>query len=65
MGIRLRAAFLLEATGDGTRVSYESEFGGGALAALQGPVEKEAQKAGDESLQRLRPGRGRRRAADA
>jgi carbon monoxide dehydrogenase subunit G len=54
MGIKLKAAFLLEPAGDGTRVSYESEFGGAALAALQGPVEKEAQKAGDESLQRLR-----------
>jgi carbon monoxide dehydrogenase subunit G len=54
MGIQLRAAFLLESEGEGTRVSYESEFGGAALVALQSVVEKEAQKAGDESLQRLR-----------
>jgi carbon monoxide dehydrogenase subunit G len=54
MGTTLRAVFELEPAGDGTRVSYESEFGGAALAALQGPVEKEAKKAGDESLEKLR-----------
>jgi len=54
MGTKLRAVFGLEATGDGTKVSYESEFGGAALAPLQGTVEKEAQKAGEESLANLR-----------
>jgi uncharacterized protein YndB with AHSA1/START domain len=54
MGTKLRAAFGLEAAGDGTTVSYESEFGGAALAPLQATVEKEAQKAGEESLANLR-----------
>ena len=54
MGIKLRAVFALEESGEGTRVSYESEFGGAALAPLQGPVEKEAEKAGQESLEKLR-----------
>src|SRR5215211_4707226 len=36
MGTKLRAVFELEAAGDGTKVSYESEFGGAALAPLLG-----------------------------
>jgi carbon monoxide dehydrogenase subunit G len=54
MGVKLRAVFELEPTGDGTHVSYESEFSGAALAPLLGAVEKEAQKAGDESLANLK-----------
>jgi uncharacterized protein YndB with AHSA1/START domain len=53
MGTKLRAAFGLEPAGEGTKVSYESEFGGAALAPLQATVEKEAQKAGEESLANL------------
>jgi uncharacterized protein YndB with AHSA1/START domain len=54
MGTTLKAAFGLEAAGEGTKVSYESEFGGAALAPMQAAVEKEAQKAGEESLANLR-----------
>ena len=54
MGTKLRAVFELEAAGDGTHVAYESEFGGAALTPLLSSIEKEAQKAGDESLQRLK-----------
>jgi uncharacterized protein YndB with AHSA1/START domain len=54
MGTTLRAVFGVEAEGEGTRVSYESEFGGAALAPMQAAIEKEAHKAGEESLQKLR-----------
>ena len=54
MGTKVRAVFVLEETGEGSKVAYESEFGGAALAPLQGAIDKEAQKAGEESLQKLR-----------
>jgi carbon monoxide dehydrogenase subunit G len=54
MGTTLRAVFAIEAEGDGTRVSYESEFGGAALAPMQAAIEKEAHKAGEQSLEKLR-----------
>jgi carbon monoxide dehydrogenase subunit G len=54
MSTKLRAVFELEPAGDGTKVSYESEFGGAALAPLLATIEKEAAKAGQESLEKLR-----------
>ena len=54
MGTKLSAVFELEGAGDETKVSYSSEFGGAALAALAATLEKEAGKAGQESLEKLR-----------
>jgi|SRR3954451_4021883 len=54
MGTKLSAVFAVEANGDGTNVSYSSEFGGAALAPLAATLEKEAAKAGQESLEKLR-----------
>ena len=54
MGTTLRAVFAVEAAGEGSKVSYESEFGGAALAPMQAAIEKEAHKAGEQSLEKLR-----------
>ena len=54
LGVKLRAAYRLESSGEGTRLSYESEFGGLALRAVRGRVEKDAQTAGEESLEKFR-----------
>ena len=54
VGIKLRAAYVLEPAGDGTRVGYEGRFGGLALRPLGSQVEKEAVKAGERSLENLR-----------
>ena len=54
MGTTLSAVFEVEADDDGTHVSYSSEFGGAALAPLAAALEKEAAKAGQESLEKLR-----------
>jgi uncharacterized protein YndB with AHSA1/START domain len=55
MGTKLRAVYLLESNGNGsTKFTYESEFGGAALAAMAGPLEKESNKAGEESLDNFR-----------
>lgn len=54
MGTTLRAAFKLEADGSGTTVTYESEFGGDALAAMAGPIENASRQVADESLGKLK-----------
>jgi uncharacterized protein YndB with AHSA1/START domain len=54
MGTKLRAVYLLESNGDGTNFTYESEFGGAALAPMAGPLEKESNKAGEESLEKFK-----------
>jgi uncharacterized protein YndB with AHSA1/START domain len=55
MGTKLRAVYLLESNGNGgTNFTYESEFGGAALTAMAGPLEKESNKAGEESLENFR-----------
>jgi carbon monoxide dehydrogenase subunit G len=53
MGTKLTAVFTIEGSGENTNVSYASEFGGAALAPLAGTLEKEAAKAGQESLEKL------------
>jgi len=53
MGVKLRNAYSLEDDGDGTAVTFESEFGGEALAAMEAPLEAAAGKAGDDSLAKL------------
>jgi carbon monoxide dehydrogenase subunit G len=54
MGTTLSAVFEVDGSGDETNVSYSSEFGGAALAPLAATLEKEAAKAGQESLEKLR-----------
>ena len=54
MGTTLSATFTVAATGAGSTVTYESEFGGASIAAVVGPIETASKKAGDESLAKLR-----------
>lgn len=53
MGTKMRTTYALAPNGDGTTLTYESEFGGAALAAMEGPLTKESDKAATESLTRL------------
>jgi carbon monoxide dehydrogenase subunit G len=54
MGTTLSAVFTLDERDGESHVSYASEFGGAALAPLAATLEKEAAKAGQESLEKLR-----------
>lgn len=54
MGTKLRAVWRLEAANGGTRLSYESEFGGAALAPMAAALEKESRKSATESLEKLK-----------
>ncbi|TMK70926.1 MAG: SRPBCC family protein [Actinobacteria bacterium] len=54
MGTTLSASFKVDGSDEETSVSYSSEFGGAALAPLAATLEKEAAKAGQESLEKLR-----------
>ncbi len=53
MGTTMRTLYRLEPNGDGTLLTYESEFGGAALAAMAGPLTKESDKAASESIEKL------------
>ena len=54
MGTSMRTLYDLEEANGGTRVAYEAEFGGAALAAMAAPLEKESRKGANESLEKLR-----------
>lgn len=54
MGTKLRAVWRLEAADGGTRLTYESEFGGAALAPMAAALEKESRKSATESLEKLK-----------
>jgi carbon monoxide dehydrogenase subunit G len=54
MGTTMRTLYDLQQADGGTRVAYEAEFGGAALAAMAGPLEKESRKGANESLEKLR-----------
>ena len=54
MGVKLRNAYRLEANGDGTKLVCESEFGGEALAAMEGPLSNAADQALTQSLANLK-----------
>ena len=58
MGTSMRTLYDLEASNGGTRVAYEAEFGGAALAAMAGPLEKESRKGAQESLEKLKASLG-------
>jgi uncharacterized protein YndB with AHSA1/START domain len=53
MGVKLRNAYRLEPSGDGTALTCESEFGGEALAAMEGPLSNASDQALTESLAKL------------
>ena len=53
MGVQLRNAYRLEANGDGTKLVSESEFGGAALAAMEGPLTAAAEQALTQSLEKF------------
>ncbi len=53
MGVQLRNAYRLEANGDGTKLVCESEFGGEALAAMEGPLSTASEQALTQSLANL------------
>ncbi|MCO5326180.1 MAG: SRPBCC family protein [Solirubrobacterales bacterium] len=46
MGTHLRSSYWIESNGEGCSLTFESEFGGAALAAMAGPLEK----ASDDAL---------------
>ncbi len=46
MGTHLRSSYRVESAGEGSSLTFESEFGGAALAAMAGPLEK----ASDDAL---------------
>ena len=50
MGVKLRNAYRLEPSGDGTKLVCESEFGGEALAAMEGPLSNASEQALTASL---------------
>ncbi len=55
MGTTLRALFEIAGNGSGaTTITYETEFGGPALAAMEGPLTAASRKAADESLGKLK-----------
>ena len=53
MGVQLRNAYRLEAGGGGTKLVCESEFGGPALAAMEGPLSAASEQALNDSLKNL------------
>jgi len=54
MGTTARAVYTLESNGETTKLTYETEYGGAVLAPMAGPLEKESNKAGEESLEKLK-----------
>jgi carbon monoxide dehydrogenase subunit G len=54
MGTTMAAKFVVEGNGAGTKITYDTEFGGAALAAMAGPLETASKKAADESLAKLK-----------
>ena len=53
MGVKVRNGYALEPDGDGTAVTFESEFSGDAIAAMEAPLEAAASSAGDEAMKKL------------
>ncbi len=54
MGTTLRAAIAVAANGEGSTITYESEFGGPALAAMEGPLTSASEQAADASLAKVK-----------
>jgi carbon monoxide dehydrogenase subunit G len=54
MGTTLANTIIIEANGDGSKVTFETEFGGPALAAMEGPLTAASGKAAEDSLEKLK-----------
>ena len=54
MATTLRAAYRVEPNGEATTVTFESEFGGAALAAMAQPLESASNQALEKSLDQLK-----------
>ena len=54
MGTTLSTAFSIEGQDGSTNFTYETEFGGAALAPMAGALEKESEKAAQESMEKLK-----------
>jgi len=53
MGVTLRNAYKLEAAGDGTKITCETEFGGAAVAAMEAPLATASEQALSQSLEKF------------
>lgn len=54
MGTTLKAAFSLSDDGENTKMTYETEVDGAALAAMAAPLEAASRKAAEDSLAKLK-----------
>ena len=54
MGVTLRNAYKLEPSGDGTKITCETEFGGPAVASMEAPLATASEQALTTSLEKLR-----------
>lgn len=50
MGTHLSSSYRVAGNGDGSTLTFESEFGGAALAAMAGPLEKASDEALSKSI---------------
>jgi len=54
MGTTLKAAYSVEPNGDSTKVTFETEFGGEALAAMAQPLENASKQALEKSIEQFK-----------
>ena len=54
MGTTLSTVFILDGQNGSTSFTYETEFGGAALAPMASALEKESEKAAQESMEKLK-----------
>jgi len=54
MGTTLATVFVIDGQDGSTNFTYESEFGGAALAPMAAALEKESDKAAQESMEKLK-----------
>lgn len=54
MGVTLRNGYKLEPSGDGTKITCETEFGGPAVAAMEAPLATASEQALTTSLEKLK-----------
>lgn len=53
MGTQLANTITVASSGEGSTVTFQSEFGGPALAAMEGPLSAASGKAAEDSLENL------------
>jgi acetyl-CoA C-acetyltransferase len=54
MGTTLSTVFVIDGQNGSTNFTYETEFGGAALAPMASALEKESEKAAQESMEKLK-----------